>query len=68
MKKVSFGVISVQKGRRITLDGSLLQNLGIKEGDPVELFLDIKDEAIIIKKSLASKVFGKRDNSIKNNI
>ena len=51
MKKVSFGITSVQKGRRIILDDSLLQNLGIREGDPVELFLDIREEAIIVKKS-----------------
>ena len=50
MKKVSFGITSVQKGRRIILDDSLLQNLDIKEGDPVELFLDVKEEAIIVKK------------------
>jgi bifunctional DNA-binding transcriptional regulator/antitoxin component of YhaV-PrlF toxin-antitoxin module len=60
MKKVSFGVITVQKGRRITLDGSLLQNLSIKEGDPVELFLDIKDEAIIVKKSSSSSISEKK--------
>ncbi len=58
MKKVSFGITSVQKGRRIILDDSLLQNLDIKEGDPVELFLDIREEAIIVKKShgLSSKI------------
>ena len=50
MKKVSFGITSVQKGRRIILDDSLLQNLDIKEGDPVELFLDVKEEAIIVRK------------------
>jgi len=50
MKLVSFGVTSVQKGRRITLDDSLLQNLNIKEGDIVELFLDTEEEAIIVKK------------------
>jgi bifunctional DNA-binding transcriptional regulator/antitoxin component of YhaV-PrlF toxin-antitoxin module len=50
MKKVSFGITSVQKGRRIILDESLLQNLDIEEGDPVELFLDTKEEAIIVKK------------------
>ena len=51
MKKVSFGITSVQKGRRIILDDSLLQNLDIKEGDPVEIFLDIREEAILIRKS-----------------
>jgi bifunctional DNA-binding transcriptional regulator/antitoxin component of YhaV-PrlF toxin-antitoxin module len=51
MKLVSFGVTTVQKGRRITLDDSLLKNLDIKEGDSVELLLDTGKEAIIVKKS-----------------
>lgn len=45
-----FGVRSIQRGRRIALDDELLQNLGIQEGDQVELFLDTEEEAIIIKK------------------
>ena len=59
MKLVSFGVTSVQKGRRLTLDDSLLQNLGIKERDEVELFLDTEEEAIVIKKSQSSRSRGK---------
>jgi len=51
MKLVSFGVTSVQKGRRISLDDSLLQNLSIKVGDQVEIFLDTEEEAIVVKKS-----------------
>lgn len=50
MKFVSFGVTSVQKGRRVSLDDSLLQNLGIKVGDQVEIFLDTEEEAIVVKK------------------
>jgi len=49
-KLPSFGVRSVQKGRRIAVDERLLQNLSIQEGDQVELFLDTQDEAIVIKK------------------
>ena len=49
-KLPSFGVRSVQKGRCIAVDERLLQNLGIQEGDQVELFLDTDDEAIVIKK------------------
>lgn len=51
MKLVSFGVTSIQKGRRISLDDSLLQNLSIKVGDQVEVFLDTEEEAIVVKKS-----------------
>ena len=51
MKLVSFGVTSVQKGRRVSLDDSLLQNLSIKVGDQVEIFLDTEEEAIVVKKS-----------------
>ena len=70
MKKVSFGKTSIQKGRRIILDDSLLQNLNIQEGDPVELFLDIKEEAILIKKSQNSsfKTKVKRHNNRINRV
>lgn len=51
MKLVSFGSTSVQKGRRVRLGESLLQNLGIQEGDQVELFLDTEEEAIVVKKA-----------------
>ena len=63
MKLVSFGVTSIQKARRITLGDNLLHNLGIKEGDSVELFLDTEEEAIVIRKAqnLPSEVkFGRR--------
>ena len=63
MKLVSFGVTSVQKGRRISLDDSLLKNLSIKVGDQVEIFLDTEEEAIVVKKSQNSPSevkFGRR--------
>jgi len=50
VKRVSFGFTSVQKGRRVTIKDSLLDNLGIKVGDPIELLLDTKEEAIVIRK------------------
>jgi bifunctional DNA-binding transcriptional regulator/antitoxin component of YhaV-PrlF toxin-antitoxin module len=65
MKKVSFGVISVQKGRRVILDESLLQNLEIKEGDPVEVFLDIKEESIVIKKPRSTSSVPPAENGTK---
>lgn len=51
MKRVSFGTTSIQKGNRVRLDHNLLQNLGIHEGDHVDLFLDAEEEEIVIKKS-----------------
>lgn len=51
MKLVSFGVTSIQKGRRISLDDSLLKNLSIKVGDQVEIFLDTEEEAVVVKKA-----------------
>lgn len=51
MKLISFGAASIQKGRRIAIADNLLQNLGIKEGDLVELFLNTKEKAIVVKKS-----------------
>ena len=62
VKLPSFGVRSVQKGRRITLDDSLLHNLGIKEGDLVELFLDTEEEAIIVKKLTSELVVEQHRN------
>lgn len=50
-KRVSFGITPIQQGKRIKLNNNLLHNLNIKEGDSVELFLDINEEAIIVKKS-----------------
>ena len=54
MKYVSFGFTTVQKGRRIIIHDSLLQNLGIKEGDSLELFLNTKEKSIVVRKSVSS--------------
>lgn len=44
----------IQKGRRIAIPDKLLQNVGLKEGDAVELFYDAggnsDEKAIVIKK------------------
>ena len=61
MKLVSFGDAIIQKLRRVTLDDSLLRNLGINEGDAVELFLDTEEEAIIIKKSRSTEIATVKD-------
>ena len=49
-KRVKFGNLKVQKLNRIALPSSLLDNLNIKISDNVELFLDIVNDEIIIRK------------------
>lgn len=50
MKRVSFGTAPIQKGKRIKLNDSLLENLNIAEGDVVELLLDTAKEEIVVRK------------------
>lgn len=48
--KVFFGTSVIQKSRRVALDPNLLQNLGLSEGDRVQVFLDTDTQSLIIKK------------------
>lgn len=41
----------IQRGRRLVLPNSLLQNIGAQEGDHIELFFDTEEKAIVVKKS-----------------
>ena len=50
MKRVKFGDLKIQKLNRVALPNSLLENLDLKQSDDVELFLDIENNEIIIKK------------------
>ncbi|MBI2629170.1 hypothetical protein HYW74_03735 [Candidatus Pacearchaeota archaeon] len=50
VKRIKFGDLKIQKLNRVALPNSLLENLGLKPSDDVELFLDIEDNEIIIKK------------------
>ncbi len=52
---VPFEDVLIQQGRRIAISKKLLQNVGLQEGDAIELFYDAGDtpgeKAIVIKKS-----------------
>jgi bifunctional DNA-binding transcriptional regulator/antitoxin component of YhaV-PrlF toxin-antitoxin module len=50
-KRVKFGKLKIQQLNRVAIPNSLLENLGLKISDDVELFLDIEKEEIVIKKS-----------------
>lgn len=50
MKRVKFGDLKIQKLNRVALPNSLLENLDLKPSDDIELFLDIENNEIIIKK------------------
>ena len=49
MKRIKFGKIKIQQLNRIALPSSLLENLDLKIGDEVELFLDIEKGEIVVK-------------------
>lgn len=49
-KRVKFGKLKIQQLNRVALPTSLLENLDLKIGDDVELFLDIEKEEIVVKK------------------
>jgi bifunctional DNA-binding transcriptional regulator/antitoxin component of YhaV-PrlF toxin-antitoxin module len=49
VKLASYGTVKVYKSNRIKLDANLLKTLGIRAGDPVEVFLDTEERTIVIK-------------------
>ena len=49
VKLASYGTVKVYKTNHIKLDANLLKTLGIRPGDPVEIFLDTEERTIIIK-------------------
>jgi len=51
MGKVLFDTTSLQKSRRILLPAPLLQNLNLKQGDPLDVFLDTDAQEIVVKKA-----------------
>jgi bifunctional DNA-binding transcriptional regulator/antitoxin component of YhaV-PrlF toxin-antitoxin module len=51
VKLASYGTVKVYKSNRIKLDPNLLKTLGIRTGDPVEVFLDTEKRTIVIKGS-----------------
>lgn len=50
-KRAWFDTKPIQKGSRVRLGHNLLRNLGIAEGDQVDLFYDAEEEAIVVKRS-----------------
>ncbi len=52
VKLASYGTVKVYKSNHVKLDANLLNTLGIRPGDRVEVFLDTKERAIVITKSL----------------
>ena len=57
--KVSFGTKKVQKMGRIALTEELLRNAELQEGDPVEIYFDVKTRAIIIERAAGADVIGR---------
>ena len=51
VKLASYGTVRVYKSNRIKLDANLLNTLGIRPGDKVEVLLDTEKRAIIIVSS-----------------
>ena len=49
VKLASYGTVKVYKTNHIKLDANLLKTLGIRPGDPVEIFLDTEGRTIVIK-------------------
>ncbi|HLD98533.1 MAG TPA: hypothetical protein VI815_04360 [Candidatus Nanoarchaeia archaeon] len=50
VKRVKFGVSKVQQLNRIAFPTSLLENIKLNIGNSVEIYLDIDEDEIIIKK------------------
>lgn len=51
LPEVSFGIVTIQKLRRITLDQNLLRTLNLEEGDCVEVVLLTTTGDICLRKS-----------------
>lgn len=49
VKLASYGTVRVYKSNHIKLDANLLNTLGIKPGDRVEVLLDTENRAIVVK-------------------
>lgn len=52
-KKVSFGTVSVQKLRRVTIPPHLAENMNIVEGDELAVFFDPDSKAAVLVKAEA---------------
>jgi bifunctional DNA-binding transcriptional regulator/antitoxin component of YhaV-PrlF toxin-antitoxin module len=50
LSEVSFGAVTIQRLRRITLDTNLLRTLGLNEGDSLEVVLLVDSSEIVLRK------------------
>lgn len=49
VKLASYGTVKVYKTSHVKLDANLLDTLGIRPGDHVQVFLDTEERTIVIK-------------------
>ena len=50
VKLAFYGTVKVYKTNHVKLDANLLNTLGIRPGDRVEVFLDTEERTIVIKR------------------
>lgn len=60
LNEVSFGSVTIQKLRRITLDQNLLRTLGLEEGDCVEVVLLTGTGEICLRRQSEKKTKNKK--------
>ena len=56
IEKVSFGTTKIQKLRRVALDAHLLETLNLREGDAVQVELDVATATIVMRKAVNAQV------------
>jgi antitoxin component of MazEF toxin-antitoxin module len=56
IEKVSFGTMKIQKLRRVALDAHLLETLNLREGDAVQVELDVATATIVMRKAVNAQV------------
>lgn len=65
--KVSFGTQLIQKGRRIAVGQDALENLGLKIGDTVKIFLDTDSLSLVIEPQIKTASTNKSGRVAKKN-
>jgi bifunctional DNA-binding transcriptional regulator/antitoxin component of YhaV-PrlF toxin-antitoxin module len=64
LSEVSFGEVTIQRLRRVTLDANLLRTLGLVEGDSVDVVL-LVDSSDIVMRRCKDVSFKKNQSGIK---
>lgn len=59
VKLASYGTVKVYKSKHIELDANLLNTLGIRPGDRVDVFLDTEERTIVIERPEEHNYFQK---------